>query len=375
MVNSGIIAEGKYKVARPGLTALEVDLQAVTLRRRWDQLFDMTGGSAAWRTNIYPPMLGKYSFIDRKTTVYPISQLYQPVKTGGRVTTVRQYIPFSEADLRSFVFSKHYRVQEGWNCTDAQREGNLQNWIALSNRNKNTYSSGTWEHIFPIFPGQDICSKPPKKSLWVKVRSKVYIAVAIVAAVYLGPIVLEKVGAMLAQGAAGGSGAGGAGASAAGASSAGGIATATQTTTFIAKVNKAVTLYNKVNSVVHIVQGKIPPPPIGITGATFREVAFNAVKEELKEMAIEKAFEEGTKYIEKKLTEAEEGKIRAEIAELQKKMDALVSKDTPIIPSPELPEQDREKIREIQVIQAKREQDQVAILALAAGATVFLLAG
>ena len=43
-------------------------------------------------------------------------------------------------------------------------------------------------------------------------RKKVYIAVAIVAAVYLGPMVLEKVSSMLASGAGGGTGAAGTGA-------------------------------------------------------------------------------------------------------------------------------------------------------------------
>ena len=102
----------------PLLTAFEKDLQAVTLHRLCDRLFDMTGGSENWQTNNYPPMLGKYSFVDRQTTVYPISQLYQSVRTGGRTTTVRQYIPLSENDIRNFIFSKHYRLQVGWNCTD-----------------------------------------------------------------------------------------------------------------------------------------------------------------------------------------------------------------------------------------------------------------
>lgn len=364
MVNSGIISEGKYLVARPQLTALEIDLQAVTLRRKWDQLFDMTGGSVKWQTEIYPPMLGKYSFIDRQTTVYPISQLYQPVKTGGRVTTVRQYVPFSESDIRSYIYSKHYRVQENWNCTDEQREKTVQHLFGASNVNKKTYSSGTWEHIFPIFPGRDICSKPPSKSLWVKIRSKVYIAVAIVAAVYLGPAILQKVSGVLAGGESGVA-AGGA---------AGSVGTAAETSTFISRVKQGIEIYNKANQINAMIHGELPPPPIGITGSTFREVAFNLVKKEAVDAAKEYAVEQGMEYVQKKMTEREEQKLREEIAALQIELDALIPKGTPIQPATELSPDIRNKIIEMQNIEKQRGQNTMLAVAAIAGGTL-LLAG
>lgn len=223
-------------------------------------------------------------------------------------------------------------------------------------------STSDYRHVWQHIAGASKCKKK-KKSLWMKIRKVVVGAVAVVAAVYLGPIVFDKVGAYLA-GASGGTAGGGAGA---------GVATATKTATFISKVKNGITIYNKVNTVAHIVQGKIPPPPIGITGGTFRTVAFNLVKQKIKDEAIDLAMEQGIKYIEKKMTEKEERAIKAEIAELQRQMDALVPKDTPIMPSPELPEADRKAIAEIQVIQAKREQqNQVTIMAVLAGGALML---
>jgi len=307
-------------------------LQQIILARDYEILFSIIPQKEwghSWQ-------LGKYSFVDR----------------NGR----REYVPFTENDISRFVRSPFWTVETGYECPEPQYVDQIRRHWEKTQRTVAKFPKTDWRYIWPIFPGRIGC-QIYRPSGWVKIRSKVYVAVAVVAAVYLGPIVLEKVSGMLAQGA---SGAG---------------ATAAETSSFVAKINEAVTVYNKVNSVAHIVQGKIPPPPIGISGATFRTVVFNAVKEEIKKAAINEAMEQGIEYVQKKMTEKEEAKIRAEIALLQQEMEKLIPKDTPIMPSPELPESDREKIREIQLIQAKREQNQVAMLALAAGAGLFLLAG
>ena len=56
----------------------------------------------------------------------------------------------------------------------------------------------------------------------------------------------------------------------------------------------------------------------------------------MKKAAIAKAAELGVEYVQKKLTEKEEAKMRAEIEMLQRKMEALVPKDTPMEPVAEV---------------------------------------
>ena len=337
-----------WSAVAPGpLSPIGKEFQKIILARDWNALFAFLPLKYWGRYDT----LGKYSFKD--------------------INGVRTWIPFSKDDISRFVFSPYYSVQPGFTCTDAQRELGVNANIKGMVRHGQKFRKTDPRVIWPIFPGwgyggeQRYGCEKPKKSLWVKIRKGVAIAVAIVAAVYLGPIVLDKVGGMLA-GASGGSGAGAGGAGAA-------ATTGAKTTAFISKVKNAVTVYNRVNTVTHIVQGKIPPPPIGITGGTFKAVAFNLVKQKIKDEAMDAAMEAGVKYVEKKMTEKEERAIKAEIAELQRQMAALVPKDTPIMPSPELPEADRKAIAEIQVIQAKREQN-TTMAALAIGAGVILMA-
>lgn len=347
----------QYTVAGSGpLSEREKLLQKVILARDFDTLFELIPLSE-WKPRW---QMGKYSFVQ---------------KNGQRF-----YVPWTEQDLADFIYSRHYTIQPGYTCPESQLDAGLRAHWSKQQAHKAIYPSTDWKHIWPMYPGggypgQGFGCEKYRPSTWVKIRKKVYIAVAVVAAVYLGPMVLEKVGSMLASGAGGGAGAGGAGAGAAGASAAGGVATAAETTTFLATVKSAVTVYNETNSVVHIVQGKSPPPPIGITGNTFKAAALNAVKEEVKKKAIDEAMKAGIKYVQKKMTAKEEAKIKAEISELQRRMAELVPPGTPMMPSPELPENDRKKIREIQLVQAKREQNNMALLALAAGAGLFLLAG
>ena len=353
-----------YIEANPGLlTPIEKTIQQVITADEidYDMLFKLVP-LKSWEPNW---MLQKYRFKD---------------EADGK----RRYFPWTEQNIADFVYSAYYTVQPGYTCPPDQLDGGFAHHWGKQQGTAAKYPDPYWfGHVWTILPGggaagtkQQYGCEKYRPSLWVKIRKFVYLAVAIVAAVYLGPIVLEKIAGMMANAMSsvtGGAIGGGTGAAGGGVTS--GVATATKTSAFISKVNSAVSVYNKINTVAHIVQGKIPPIPVGITGGTFKAVAMNAVKQEIKKAAIDAAMEAGIKYVQKKMTAKEEAKIKAEISALQRKMDALVPKGTPIMPSPLLPPEDRKAIAEIQVVQAEREKDNTALIALAAGASLFLVAG
>ena len=252
----------QYTVAGPGaLTEREKLLQKVILARDYDTLFKLIPlkeWNPRWQ-------MGKYSFVD---------------KNG-----VRTYVPWTEQDLADFIYSIYFTVQQGYTCPESQLDQGLVVHWGKQQAHKLRYASTDWKHIWPMYPGggypgQRFGCEKYRPSTWVKIRKFVYIAVAIVVAVYLGPIVLEKIASMMAQGMSGLTG------GAVGGGTAGGATTAVEATGFIAKVNKAVAVYNRVNTVANIVQGKIPPPPNGITGSTFKAVAVIAVKQEIKKRSI-----------------------------------------------------------------------------------------
>ena len=113
---------------------------------------------------------------------------------------------------------------------------------------------------------------------------------------------------------------------------------------------------NKANTIKAIAKGELPPPPIGIGGATFGQWAMIVAKEEIKKEAMDRAMEAGTKYIEKKMTEKEEKELQAEINEMQRQLIALTPKEVvkmPPEPDPELAPQ----IKKIQQIEVKRADD------------------
>ena len=169
--------------------------QKIILARDYDTLFSVLPleyWQPGWQ-------LGKYSFRDVERKVYQISQRFLPGGGTPTITTVREYVPFSEASIKRFVYGPYYQVNQAHNegvCpTDQLDAGFAHYWgktKAAAEGNRVTDRA----HIFPIAPGNYLCDLP-EKSLWVKIRSKVYIAVAVVAAIYLGPIVLEKVGALI----------------------------------------------------------------------------------------------------------------------------------------------------------------------------------
>lgn len=354
-----------YTAAGPGpLTEHEQILQRVILARDYETLFKLIP-SRMWKPSW---QLGKYSF---KTV------------SGRRV-----YVPFTENDIRRFVRSPYWSTERGYECPEAQYVDQIRRHWDKTQRTVRKFPNTDWRHIWPIFPGRIGCAIY-RPSSWVKIRKKVYIAAAIVAAVYLGPIVLEKVGGLL--------GAGGGEAAAAGAVEAGGgivgagakvgataikvgkagelVATTSKAAGWLSKVKTGIGYYNKAQTVNAMIKGEIPPPPIGVTGSTFGALVGSVAKDlaikELKEEVGERAGE----YFAKKLTEKEEAALQAEIAALQRELAKLVPEGTPIEPDPNLRPGVRDRIVEMQNIERERSGTTAAtVLAVAIPAALLMAA-
>lgn len=382
-----------YTIAGPELTAQEKEIQKLVLARDWDTLFDKVPPTR-WGQN---GMLGKYSFIDRPIgTISTASRV--PLKTSGSFLaqamskvfqpqqvitgkTVREYIPFSPDDIRRWVFSRHYRQQMTWPCPDSMREAGVNHFIKANAKHKGRFQKTDWRHIYPIYPGRVYCKKP-KKSLWDKIKKPLAIAVGIVAAVYLGPIVYDKIGGALAGAGGGAGGTTTGGVVGAGAKS-GAIAIKAGTTaasaaskaTLLSKVKAGISLYNKASMVNDMIKGRIPGPPIGIAGKTFTDLAFNLAKRKIIEEAKEKAAEIGIEYIQKKMTEKEERAIKREIEAMQRELDKLIPKGTPIQPAKELAPPIRNKIIEMQDIEKERSENLALGMMAAFAGGLLLVAG
>lgn len=363
---------GPRHVAVTPLSPEGVELQAATLARDWDRLFGLTGGLRNWvpkrGQRQEAPSLGKYSFV---------------ILPNGR----RKYIPFTKDELRAWVYSKHYRPHPTKPCTDHMRmlglDFAIKKGAAYMRRTPDT--SNPW-HLWPLRPGggqrkgHAYMCQPEKKSLWVKIRSKVYIAAGIVAAVFLGPVVIAKVGGMLSQGSAGGAivGAGAkagaataittkAGVTALVAAKAGTAATiaakaglAARAAGYFSTIQKGIGYVNNARTINAIIQGDMPPPPIA-TGKNFTDWAMNIAKDEIAKTQVEK------------LSELDELRMRAELEAIQREIDALVPRGTPIAPDPNLSPDVRDRIVEMQNIERTREGTNVGAIALAVAVPVGLL--
>jgi len=242
----------------------------------------------------------------------------------------------------------------------------INKYFAESENARKHFRNTDPRHVWEFRIGTALCKKK-KKSLWVKIRKPLAIVAGVVAAVYLGPIVVNKIGAIAggSGGAAGGAG-GAAGAAGGAAGSAAGSAAATAATTaadaaakasFFSKVKagstKILSLVNKARTVEAVVKGELPPPPIGIPGASFREWALIVAKEKIKEEAIDYAAEKGMEYVAKKMSEKEEAKLKAEIAAMQAELIRLTPKEiieAPPEPSPEL----ATPLKKVQIIETER---------------------
>ncbi len=359
MVNQAAINEyANLVVPPPGqLTSWAKYFQNVILRRDYDTLFkvlplDVWG--SRWK-------LGKYSFRDIERKVYDIAQRFLPGGGTPTITTVREYVPFSEAAITRFVKGPYFKVSPTYAdgiCPPERLEKYVTSYWnatkAAAEKNRVTDRA----HIHDIWPGRDLCV-PPQGSLWVRIRSKVYIAVAIVAAIYLGPMVVDKIGGLIPGGTAGEAGA------------------ATSKATFFSRVktgaNTVLNYVNKARTIDAIVHGELPPPPIGIAGSSFREWALIVVKEKIIEEAKEKAAELGVAYIQKKMTEREEAKLRAEIADMQRQLEKLIPPDTPMTPAPEVPIQVQEKM--VQEKTEAKDFNNILAVAVPLGIGALLLTG
>jgi hypothetical protein len=339
---------------------------------------------------------------------------------------VRVFKAWQEQDLINWTMSKWYTVQPGWTCSEAQRlAGAGYYWKGQRSWRRNPDTKPN--HVYPFWPGGGAkkqrygCVKP-KKSLWDKIKKPLAIVVGVVAAVWLGPIVIGKIAGAGAAEIAGGTAAAGAssgGAAAAGivgagakagaavaittksavaaaittkatvsgaaalltvktvASTASIISTAAEAGTLFTKVQNVTTWVNRARSVDAIIKGELPPPPIGISGSNFTEWALDLAKKEVGGIIKEEIGERAGEYLSKKAQEKAEKEaeamMRAEIEKMQRELAALVSANTPIAPAPEIVPEVRDKIIEMQNIEKQRAQQNMIMLAVGGGAALMLL--
>lgn len=228
------------------------------------------------------------------------------------------YVPFTEQDLINYVVPQRVFSQPiMYKCSPDEYAALAANLFSRQLSNEQQFPASDWRHVLPIYPRSLLCTRP-KESLWMKIRYPVVIAMGIVAAIYLGPMIADKVGGLFS----------GSGSSAAAASE-----KATLFTRIKSGTESALSVVNKARTIEAIAKGELPPPPIGIAGNSFREWVFIVAKDEIKKTAQEKALEMGQKYIAKKLSQKEEAKLRAEIAAMQRELEALVPKN--IAPQPD----------------------------------------
>lgn len=236
-------------------------------------------------------------------------------------------------------------------------------FFAASENARNNFPANDAKHVWQYKSGDAKC-KRPKPSTWVQIRKGVVGAVLVVAAVYLGPAVLTKIKGAVSSGAA----SGGAGAS--------GASGAAQATTFqqIQAGSKTLLGYvNKARTIEAIAKGELPPPPIGIAGSSFREWALIVAKEKIKEEAMTRALEAGQEYVARKMTQKEEAALRADIAAMQRELEALTPAAIPIQPDEMLaPAIKTMQVSEEQKAGSNRELLKMALI-IGIPATLFLV--
>jgi len=307
----------------------------------------------------------------------------------------RRYKPFSDVDLaRLFQYMAGATNRYGYNRF--AEPGSSCDWNVLLNQYVNmqvaaqkNYPNTDWRHVVEIYPGRYIC-QVYEPSLWVKIRKPVVAAVAIVAAIYLGPIVMAKLGEGAAAGAGGTAAAAGTEATIAvtgvvgttttatatvavtTAEVASAVVTASQVGSVLATTQQVVGYINQARTVAAIVQGEVPPPPIGISGDTFTEWALDIAKEELIKEVEERTGEYLTDRAKKKLIEAEEARLKEEIERMQAELAKLVPPGTPIIPSADLDADVRARIIAMQDIERQRANQSMWLFAAGAGAVMLM---
>ena len=289
------LAVGHPTIAELPLNSVQEDMRKLTMAGDFAAMHTLQPFTVhAW--NEATP-LGKYRF---------------NIVNGKKV-----YVPFTDEEIERFVFNHvrgPYIIEPGAEC---DVEAVAKKFKEEQATNKKLYPNTDWRHVVPIYPGAYIC-KVYRPSTWVKWRGVVAVAVAAVAAVYLGPIISEKIAAMSTTG-----------------------QTAGESATVFSKIkttaNNVLGYVNKARTVDAIVHGELPPPPISIVGNTFTEWAMAVAKEEIVKEAKERAVAMGMEYVQKKMTEAEERKLREEIEAMQRELAALIPPDAPAKPDPAVP--------------------------------------
>ena len=295
--------------------------------------------------------------IHRWNRATPLGKYRFRVVNGKRI-----YIPFSDSDIDNFMAGSWL----GWNgpgqingtlvepgAQGCDKEKISNQYKATQKANAQMYPQTDWRHIVPIYPGAYIC-QVYRPSTWVKIRGPVMVAVAAVAAVYLGPVIYDKIAGAVS----------------------GATSTAESATVFQkvqATANNILGYVNKARTIEAIANGELPPPPISILGDSFTDWALTVAKKELTDAAKEKAAELGQEYIQRKLTEKEENKLRAEIQAMQAELAALMPADVPAAPDAQVPAVVQEKSAEL-ALQEKQAQDSALVVAgVATIAGLFLL--
>ena len=346
-IRTGVLQSGGNKISkftRPGEKNLE-DMRAATLAGDWGAL------------NRLVPFLRPRVWNDPRTPQYGNAiQLGKFSFVWGPDDRPR-YVPFTREQILNFINQYAVNAPFSYRCPESQKEQLADFYFNQQQADQQRFPDTDWRHVVPMYPGGGVVCARPKESFWVSIRSAVLVAVAVVAAVYLGPLVYDKISATLA-------GEAGAAAGASAASGATATGTAVQTTSFLKKVKTAISFYNKASSVNAIIHGEVPPPPIGVSGSTFTKMAMNIAKDQLVREAEKQAMRAGVKYVERKLTAKEERRMQAEIEELQRQIASLVPADTPVGPDPGLQPGVGEKISEMQNIERQREGNALAFLAV-----------
>lgn len=307
-----------------------------------------------------------------------------------------KYVQWTKPHWRNYFLSKGVLKHPDYKgtCPEPRLTQYVDYWQAKTLRNARKVGPDSPHHLrrhYPLATGTYAC-KPKQKSVWVKIRKPVAIAAAVVAAVYLGPKVVSALKGGGATGGAATSGAAGTAGQATGVASGtlgpGGISAgmATQGTTaatvaktgasafstFKTTANTVLGYVNKARTIKAVAEGELPPPPIGVSGASFREWVFDVAKHEIQEEAKEAAMQAGVDYVQRKMTAKEEAALRAEIAQMQRELEKVVPANLPPEPaqalSPEL-----KKMQQVEIAK-KNQTDKLVKDALMIGVPLLLLA-
>ena len=297
---------------------------------------------------------GDFAAMDRLAPFGPAKLVWSKNALLGKYRFVIQdgkqlYIPWSPTDIDNFIYGPWLQRSATTGLAPlihpkrknkSDRVGKIATFNALQEKVAAKYPNTDYRHVYAIKPGSYVFQSG-EKSRWVKVRTPVMVAVAIVAAVYLGPIALQAAKAAMAAGGAGAGGAGAAaGGAAGGAAGTGGVIAGKAT--LAGKIftgAKTLTKYvNQGRTVKAMIEGKSPPPPIGVSGNNFTEWALAEAKNQIQKEAMER----GGEYIARKMTKKEEDKLRREIQEMQRLMAARIPPNAPLQPSPDVSPQVQE---------------------------------